>query len=436
MNQVKKNEQEYSLDELETEFCRVTSELTFKSNPFYASVLMQCARIYSFDFPTLGVTVTQQVLLFVNPHFFMGRMKVKNEKTGKIEEVGCKNTQQRVAVIEHELLHLIFYHISRGQRHIDRHLSNIAADVVCNQYVRYPLPGDCMTCEKFQLPKEKDLDWYYNELKKQNKDKEDSNEGYASATNCRGTHDTWDDSKKNDGDGDGDGKDSEGGGLSEAAREAIVCDVLRKAAEKEGQNALSKLPGAVGAQVKEMIKEKKATQPWNVILRRFVGSHGSSTLVQSIKYCSKRFRDPHTGRKARPGLRIRRSKKILIGLDTSGSMSKEEFDLFAGEIRLIHRFNKDITVVQCDTEINDVFVYRGRMDYVKGRGGTDMNPIYDMFMVGDYDLCVLLTDGYIGSIGPRPRKPWLWVLTSDGSEPCDWGSYVRLPDPNTIENAR
>lgn len=429
---------EFNLDELETEFCKVTSTLTFKSNPFYASVLMQCARVYTFEVPTLAVTVTQQVLLLVNPHFFMGKAKFKNKETGEVKEAGCKTTEQRVAVIEHELLHLIFYHLSRGLRHSDHETSNIAADAVCNQYVRYPLPGDPVLCEKLGLPKEKDLDWYYNELRKRNK-KDDQGEHNPSPGNCRGSHDGWSDPDEQS---EEDKQNNpvtkigeEGGGLSEAAREAIVCDVMRKAAEKEGEEALGKLPGTVASQVREMIKEKKATQPWNVILRRFVGSHGSSRLVQSIKYNSKRYRDPRTGRKLRPGLRIRRSKKLLIGLDTSGSMEREEFDLFAGELRMIHRFNKDITVVQCDTEVHDVFQYRGKLDFVVGRGGTDMEPIYKMYLEGDYDLCVLLTDGYIGDIGPKLRKPWLWVITHNGVEPCDWGSYVRLPDPNTIAAA-
>lgn len=436
-----KEEQKFSLDELETEFCKVTSTLTFKSNPFYASVLMQCARVYTFDIPTLAVGVTQQVLLLVNPHFFMGRAKYKNKETGEVKEVGCKNTEQRVAVIEHELLHLIFYHLSRGQRHSNREISNIAADAVCNQYVRYPLPGDPVLVDKLGFPKEKDLDWYYNELRKKKED--DKGQGQqANAGNCRGSHDSWDDQGEDGEDSEGNGNSlmkkigEDGGGLSDSAREAIVCDVMRKAAEKEGEDAIGKLPGCVASQVKEMIKEKKATQPWNVILRRFVGSHGSSNLVQSIKYTSKRFRDPRTGRKARPGIRIKRSKKLLIGLDTSGSMSREEFDLFAGELRLIYRFNKDITVVQCDTEVHDVLKYRGELKYVVGRGGTDMQPIYEMYKQGDYDLCVLLTDGYIGQIGEKLRKPWLWVLTSDGAEPCDWGSYVRLPDPSIVENVR
>lgn len=429
--------QEFSMNELEMEFCKITSTLTFKSSPFYASVLMQCARIYTFEVPTMAVAVTQQVLLLVNPHFFMGRAKYKDKKTGEIKEMGCKTTEQRVAVVEHELLHLIFYHLSRGQRHSDRNLSNIAADAVCNQYIRFPLPGDPVLVDKLGLPKEKDLDWYYNELRKKSQEQEQEQ---SNAGNCRGSHDSWSE-KEEEGEEEGSGKTlskvgEDGGGLGEGAREAIVCDILRKAAEKEGQDVISKLPGTVANQIKEMIKEKKATQPWNVILRRFVGSHGSSIVVQSVKYCSKRFRDPHTGRKMRPGLRIRRSKKLLIGLDTSGSMKKDEFDLFAGELRLIYRFVRDITVVQCDTEIHEVFKYHGKMDFVKGRGGTDMKPIYDMYLKGDYDVCVLLTDGYIGEIGERPRKPWLWVLTHGGQEPCKWGSYVKLPDPSTIENAK
>lgn len=437
-----KSQPAINISELETEFCKVSTDLVYYSNPLYASVLMQCARVYTYEVPTMAVAVTQQVLLLVNPDFFLGRAEMIDPKTKQKIQAGCKTTQERLAVVEHEILHLIFYHLSRGQRHSDSKRSNIAADLVCNQYVRYKLPGDPMLVEKFGFPKEKDIDWYYNELGKKQESEDEDQQQQPNAGNCRGSHEGWGEPEQNEqseGESEGDadsllGKIGESDCLSEGAKEAIVCDVLRKAAEKDGEEAISKLPGNVASQVREMIKEKKSTQPWNTLLRRFIGTHGSSQVKQSIKYCSKRFRDPHTGRKVRPGLRIKRSKKLLVGLDTSDSVYKEEFDLFAGEIRSIYRFNKDITVVQCDTEIHDVFKYRGKMEFIKGRGGTDMAPIYKMFIDGDYDLCILLTDGYIGDIGPKPRGGWLWVLTNDGVEPAEWGSYIRLPDPSTVEN--
>lgn len=424
--------------ELEQEFCRIATELTYKSNPIYASTLMQCARVYTHEIPTLAVAVTQQVLLLINPDFFFGKLKVKDKKTGKEEEVGCKDTQQRLAVIEHEILHLIFYHLSRGQRHHDRERSNIAADVVCNQFVRWKLPGDPCTFEKYGLEKDKDMDTYYVALKKQQDDKGKVGDHNPGATG-RGSHETWSDPG---GEGDGEKENEtlkrcgiDSGGLADSAKEAIVCDILRNAVNREGEAAMGKLPGSVANQLKEMIKEKKPTQPWNSILRRFVGTHGSSQLKQTIKHCSKRFRDPLTGFKVRPGLRVKRSKKILIGIDTSGSMGEDEFNLFAGEIRMISRYNKDITVAECDTEVHRSYPYRGKMDYVVGRGGTDMNPIKKMFVEGKYDLCICFTDGYIGEIGEKPRGGWLWIITHNGSEPCPWGSYVKLPNPSEIEEA-
>lgn len=452
--------------ELETEFMKVSTKLTFDSHPFYASVLMQCARVYSRKIPTLAVAVTQQVLLIVNPEFFMGRLKTKDKKTGKEVLIGCQNIQERMAVVEHEILHLVFYHLSRGQRHTDHNRSNIAMDAVVNQFVRNKLPGDCVSIEKLGLPADKDVDFYYNELRKKEEksDKKGKQQGqqssggqsgqggqsgegdeegeFSTAENGRGSHDTWGD--KDDAPGEAKDKSDkiledvgiDGGGLPNVAREAIVTDVVRQAAAKEGKDSLSKLPGAVGAQVLEMIKPKQATQPWHQILRRFTGTHGSSMLKSSRRYQSRRYKDPHTGLKARPGLRVKRQKKILVAIDTSGSMQTGDLCLLAGELSMIGRYNTDITVMECDTQINRVYRFRGALESVCGRGGTDMWPVRNAFEQGDYDCMILMTDGYVGDIGERaPRKGWLWVITSGGTEPAKWGSYIFLPDCNTVEDA-
>jgi len=457
--------------EIETEFMRVCSKLTYESSPFYASVLMQCARVYSFKIPTLAVAVTQQVLLIVNPDFFMGRVKAIDTKTKKEVLLGCQNLQERIACIEHELLHLVFYHLSRGSKHSDHKTSNIAADMVCNQYVRFKLPGDPIRHEAYQLPGEKDMDWYYKELKKQQSegskngsdpkgqkgqkgqkgppsqggegDGDGEGEGeedpHATPKNARGTHESWDENKERKEDGSGSGNQTlddigiEDGGLAESAREAIACDVVRQAASKEGKDGLSKLPGAVAAHIEEMLKPKKGTQPWNTILQRFVGTHGSSILKQSRKYCSRRYKDPLTGRKARPGLRIKRQKKILVAIDTSGSMRTEDLELLAGELSLISRYNPDVTVIECDTQIHRQYKFRGELKSVCGRGGTDMWPVRKAFEEGPYDCCICMTDGFVGDIGERgPRKGWLWLITSGGEEPCKWGMFIHLPDAATV----
>lgn len=459
-------EPDFNFNELEREVARVTSYLTFQSSTLYASVLMQCARIYTFKLPTLAVGVTNQVLLFINPDFFMGKMKIVNGQ-GKEETIGLKNIEERVAVVEHEILHLVLHHCTRGRKHQNHELSNIAADAVVNQFLKHKPPGDCVTLEKFQLPADKDLDTYYKLLsEKQNKkgeksqqkqpgqggqgqgsggggqsDKDNEKDPFSTSKNGRGNHDTWLDENQTK----GTGKDAtneaiknaggEDGGLPNEAREAIVTDVVRQAAMKAGQAALSKLPGNLASYIEEMLRPKKATQPWNVILRRFTGTHGSSVVRSSKKYISKRFFDPVSGLRMRPGLRIKRNKKILVGIDTSGSMAQDDLNLLAGELSMIWRYNKDITVVECDTEIHRVYKFTGNLKSVCGRGGTDMWPIRRMFEKEEYDCCILMTDGYVGDIGDRPpRNGWLWVITHGGTEPAKWGMYVHLPDANTVED--
>ena len=49
------------------------------------------------------------------------------------------------------------------------------------------------------------------------------------------------------------------------------------------------------------------------------------------------------------------------------------------EIHHIYKSGVDITIIQCDTNINSIESYKGKNEIaVKGRGGTSFDPVLEL----------------------------------------------------------
>ena len=132
--------------------------------PFYAHFLSGIIREVTDKVPTAAVGFKSgKIALYVNENFFLKELRSMTE---------------RVAVIKHETLHIIFKHLFRMKtKDYDNRLFNIAADLVVNQLISpWKLPDSAVTLETFRelkLPPDKSVEWYYENLKKTaSKDKE------------------------------------------------------------------------------------------------------------------------------------------------------------------------------------------------------------------------------------------------------------------------
>ncbi|SVD46860.1 uncharacterized protein METZ01_LOCUS399714, partial [marine metagenome] len=138
--------------------------------PFYAHFLSGIIREVTDKVPTAAVGFKSgKIALYVNENFFLKELKWSEVNPRKNE---------RVAVIKHETLHIIFKHLFRMKtKDYDNKLFNIAADLVVNQLISpWKLPDSAVTLETFpelKLPPDKSVEWYYENLKKTaSKDKE------------------------------------------------------------------------------------------------------------------------------------------------------------------------------------------------------------------------------------------------------------------------
>lgn len=127
-----------------------------------------------------------------------------------------------------------------------------------------------------------------------------------------------------------------------------------------------------------------------------------------------------------PAVRYEESIDVIVGIDSSGSVSSELLGHFKGDLISIARSYDavDMKVLSHDTKVHDEWEMRnGQIEELQdwnptGRGGTDLRSVFDYINEKDYrpDLIIEFTDGR----GTRPdtvRHPTIWVLGGNHIQP-------------------
>jgi predicted metal-dependent peptidase len=184
---------------------------------------------------------------------------------------------------------------------------------------------------------------------------------------------------------------------------------------KETATQVQRSRGLIPGELKELIDSLFVTEEpaidWRAYLRRF---NGMATKV----YTKKTRRKPNKRFYGNPALKIKQKKNTLVAIDTSGSVSTEDLKEFFSEIHHIWKTGTQVTVVECDARIGNVYEYTGDLNEVKvsGRGGTSYEPVFDYLLEhkDKYQNLIYLTDGEC-STNTKPIRPTLWVHCSGRS---------------------
>lgn len=297
------------------------------------------------------------------------------------------SVDERVAILKHEIYHVLLLHQFR-QKHIDKESFNCAADIAANQYISN-LPDWVLTYQKFKFPAKLTSEQYYELIMKNAKK-------IKIAVGTKSPGKKWDDHSK----------------WAEGDKDILVGQQVVKSLVQE---AMEKSRGHSPYEMQELLGEilNYGTLPWFMILRMFVASAQKVNCGYTWKKENRRFEDT-------PGRRKKHRLNLLVGVDTSGSISDEELEEFFGEIHRIYQNPlNEVTVAECDAAIHAVYKYRGKPpEKITGRGGTAFQPVLDYAfekMKPRPDALIYLTDGY-GEENPQIRGniPVLWVLTYDG----------------------
>lgn len=182
--------------------------------------------------------------------------------------------------------------------------------------------------------------------------------------------------------------------------------ILKNVAETV-KKSRGNIPGEFASIIDALFNIPEPKFDWKGYIRRFAGKSIKVYTKKSRRKLSKRYED-------NPGLKIKQKKHILVGIDTSGSVSNEELKEFLQEIHHLTKTGNEVTIVQCDTAISHVGKYKAGQDYmIHGRGGTDFQPVINYYNehMNQLSCLIYFTDGE----APSPinaKGDILWVLSS------------------------
>ena len=416
--------------------------------PYYGILLSAMDRFPTTKIPTMGVCRSGNVFrLGYNPSF------IEN-----------KDLNTMLAYLKHEVLHVAFNHFTlfdtEPSCQAEQTLRNMAADLEVNSYV------DFSNADKRGLLFANDFGWdnrlgtmeYYRRLTQTNQQQQQPQQQKAQAKNpsqpCNGGQGGQSQQNQpqssrqkpqqsgNPQNGDKDDAADDFTDRSQPQEDTELSPQMQQEAEKsfddhsmwpkdmtesemedlkqviddlcdfaaeEVEKSCGKLPGEMVGRIK-MIRDKKRPKPvadWKKYFRRYIGNEFSDQIKKSRKRESKRFPDA-------AGNRHKRKSHILVGIDTSGSVSMPEYNEFFGQIKTM----KDVTfhVVECDAMIQHEYDFHGIVPQtLHGGGGTDFSPVINMYNQNRrrYEGLVYFTDGecYIPKDTP---KETLWVVSSRG----------------------
>lgn len=138
-----------------------------------------------------------------------------------------------------------------------------------------------------------------------------------------------------------------------------------------------------------------------------------------------------------PKLVGKQNTNLVVAIDTSGSMSKEDLEMIAPEMNAICKLATTSFVVTCDAEIQEFVQFTEWDDAIKkikwkGRGGTSFIPVVEEIKRRklEPECLIWFTDGYGDSI-KRPPYPVIWCISANGSfmeGMNDFGLKIKITD--------
>jgi len=393
-----------------------TSIKLLLAEPFYGHFMMGLPKEISTQTETAAVALMnrQNIKLIVNAEFWS---KLSDE--------------HRYGLIKHEMLHIVLKHLFIMKNYSNKTLFNIAADLVVNQYIaKAQLPTGGIVLENFDylqpmygitLERDKDVGYYYRQLDKTMKQKPQMS--FDDAVNELGP--------TGKGEGNGQLRIKE---LLDGENEALqrhkfweefekMTEGERKIAEYQANRIIKQtaervkhkyrnygnLPAGLAERLAEILKDMDPKFNWRRVLRLFASSSNSSYIKNTIRRPSRRYGTV-------PGIKIKRRNRLLVAIDTSGSIQQEELLEFFSEIYFIWRQGAEIQIVECDTHIHKTYNYKGTPPVeVHGRGGTSFEaPMIYGNQEYRPDALIYFTDGYAPVPKNLPRFPVLWIISSNG----------------------
>ncbi|MGL4912305.1 MAG: vWA domain-containing protein [Romboutsia sp.] len=398
---------------------KVSLSIMEEKDNFYGYFLFQMSKEIKFDItsPSAVNFKGAKYVIYFNPIIFLNL-----------------NMKQMESTIKHEILHIISMHLVRSKELKGKYSTlaiNMAMDIVVNKYLNN-LPPYATTLEQvnlnysLKLEPYETFEYYVENIQREFDLQEEDEEGKEDDSNSsennieteynpENTHDIWEDS------------------------DDIDEKTLKEFTEKfTDTSQRGKVPSYLESMISSL-KNSKGELPWNLYLNRLMGTIESNKK----KTITRRNRRQPDRLDLRGQLRNHKAE-IAVALDTSGSISDEEFKQAIKEVlNIVKNYNHEITIIESDNEIRRAYKVKSVNDVkdrVNIRGGTQFTPVFKYANSKKINLLVYFTDGKGENrlqVTPRGYKV-LWVISGSGdklslNEP--YGAIKKLSKVEIRDNA-
>lgn len=368
--------------------------MTKADTAFFTTVCFSLKHVWDESIPTAA---TDGLSILFNPDFFMSL-----------------NKEEQVFLLLHEVGHVIFSHMTRrGAR--DPRVWNYAGDYVINAMLierGFKMPEGGLYDTRFN---EMSTDQVYDILIKENPKTEDRHMDIIEGA-CA---DTGDDKKGGSGPAQ---SDTEKAAAAADLQNKIEDILVRAAVQSRMQgDKPGTIPGSIQIFLDKLLNPKL---PWQTILRKYMNN------MNKVDYSWRRpnrryFPDHHL-----PSLYSEALVDIAVAVDTSGSVSDEEFHRFVSEVASIFKSHKPkkITLIQFDTSLRAINEVHS-LDELKalkftGRGGTLIKPVIDWVHENKPQLMMIFSDGGFHHYNQPVKSPLLWMIHNNPKFTAPYGKIV------------
>ena len=345
------------------------------------------------------------------------------------EFVNSLPLKQLEFLVGHEVLHAVYDHMGRrGNR--DPKLWNIADDYCVNWDLVEQRVGDKIPVALYDSKyKGMSAEEVYDDLY-ENADKINIDELMKRLL------DEHLDGDPTDGEGDGEGGDKPGNGrpkLSEAEKKEIRDEIKEAVLAAAQASGAGNLPGGV----KRMIKD--LTEPvmnWRELLQQQI----QSTVKSDFTWDRPSRRSWHMDA-VMPGMRPGEQIDVVIGIDTSGSITDTDLKVFLSEIKGIMEAYDEykITVMGWDTEVNNVATFTSdNLDDISsfepgGGGGTDPHCVWNYLQDNNIEpkKLIMFTDFCFFGWSPNEVEQYcdtVWIIKGNKSAEPEFGVFAHYED--------
>lgn len=357
-----------------------------QEEPYYAHFILESRIVYNqYGVTTAGASVVNGSTVLVFNTEFMNSL----------------SSDAAVAVVKHEILHLLMGHMARKLDTYTQHANNIAMDCAINQHIN-DLPKECITVEQLEelcgkkLARFETMEYYLQHMAEAEKNKE----GLFSSMKPLDDHD-----------------------LDVPGAETNA-DMRKMAVKAASEKALGRAAGNVPSGMEKIIGSLQQPRlDWKAVLRNFVARSAKSSTQASRKKSHRRFELDQPGRKKR------RELTLGVCMDVSGSVPDEDIAQFYAELGSMLPQIAELWLVQADCEVQFVEKVTRKSQLVvqrKGSGGTAYGPAITECKTKKCDAIVVFGDLDCADVPENPGVPVLWVTTGSDTRPGDFGSIVRL----------